>query len=202
MYGALLCACACRDNLAPSEPGFVRVASRADLAASDNLDWGDLGPPSGSLPQPVSILSDDGRSVVVRNSVIPPGSFPAPFNRLRQNLVGGWRGNFALGDELITTGGAQVISIDFATPIASAGLQVQPATLIASFTTRIEALDAAGAVLASFEVPGVSTNAEDNSAPFVGIRATGGATFVQIRITNLTVMSYPGIAINRVDFAP
>lgn len=81
-------------------------------------------------------------------------------------------------------------------------MQVQPGTLIASFTTRIEALNAGGAVLAFFDVAGVSSNAEDNSAPFVGIRATGGVAFDKIRITNLTVMSFPGTAINQVDFAP
>lgn len=81
-------------------------------------------------------------------------------------------------------------------------MQVQPGSLIASFTTRIEALNAAGAVLAFFDVAGVSSNAEDNSAPFVGIQATGGAVFDKIRITNMTVMSNTGIAINQVDFAP
>jgi len=144
LYAALLCACSVsgKDIVAPAEPGFVSVVSRSGLAGTDNLDWGDLGPPGGSHPQPVTILSDDGLVVVVTNSVIPPGNFPAPFYRANQNLVGGWRGDFALGDELIYTGGAQVITIDFPRPIATAGMQVQPGTLIASFTTRIEALNA------------------------------------------------------------
>lgn len=202
LYAALLCACSGKDSAAPAEPDFVSVGSRSALAGTDNLDWGDLGPPSVSHPQPVTILSDDGLSVVVTNSVVPPGNFPAPFNRAKQNFFGGWRGNFAFGDELIYTGGAQVITIDFPTPIASAGMQVQPGTLIVSFITRIEALNAGGAVLAFFDVVGVSSNAEDNSAPFVGIRAIGGAAFDKIRITNMTVMSNTGIAINQVDFAP
>ncbi len=202
LWAALLCACGGKDSSAPAEPGFIRAVSRSALAATDDLDWGDLGPPSGSYPQPVTILSDDRLSIVVTNSVIPPGNFPAPFNRAKQNFFGGWRGNFAFGDELIYTGGAQVITIDFPTLIASAGMQVQPGTLIASFTTRIEALNAAGAVLAFFDVAGVSSNAEDNSAPFVGIRAMGRAAFDKVRITNMTVMSNTGIAINQVDFAP
>lgn len=202
LFAVLLCASCGKDGITPAEPGFLRAVSRSALAATDNLDWGDLGPPSGSHPQPVTILSDDGVSVVVTNSVIPPGNFPAPFNRAKQNFFGGWRGNFAFGDELIYTGGAQVITIDFPTPVAAAGMQVQPGSLIASFTVRIEALSAGGAVLASFEVAGVSSDAEDNSAPFVGIRAMGGAAFDKVRITNLTLMSNTGIAINRVDFAP
>jgi hypothetical protein len=68
------------------------------------------------------------------------------------------------------------------------------------FTIRIEALTADGAVLAFFDVVGVSTNAEDNSAPFVGIRGIGGASFDKIRISNRTTMATPGIALNRVDF--
>ena len=203
LYAALLCACGGKDSSsAPTEPGFIRAVSRSALAATDHIDWGDLGPPSGSHPQPVTILSDDGLSVVVRNSVIPPGNSSAPFNRAKQNFFGGWRGNFTLGDELIYTGGAPVITIDFPTPTVSAGMQVQPGSLIASFTTRIEALNAAGAVLAFFDVAGVSSDAEDNSAPFVGIRAMGGAAFDKVRITNMTVMSNTGIALNRVDFAP
>ena len=202
LYAALLCACGGKDSSAPAEPGFIRAVSRSDLAASDNLDWGDLGPPSGSHPQPVTILSNDRLSVVLTNSVLPPGNSSAPFNRAKQNFFGGWRGNFALGDELIYTGGAQVITIDFPTPMASAGMQVQPGSLIASFITRIEALNAAGAVLVFFDVVGASSDAEDNSAPFVGIRAMGGAAFDKIRLTNMTAMPNTGIAINQVDFAP
>ena len=197
---ALLSACSGSDGVAPPEPSFVSVASRVDLAGSDNLDWADLGPPSGSHPQPVSIRSNNGLSVVLTNSVLPPGTSPTPFNRAKQNFFGGWRGNFAFGDELIYTGGPQVITIDFPRPIVAAGMQVQPGSLIAAFSIRIEALDVQGAALGFFDVSGVSTNAEDNSAPFVGIRGAGGASFDKIRITNLTTMSFPGIAINQVDF--
>ena len=79
-------------------------------------------------------------------------------------------------------------------------MQVQPGSLIAAFTIRIEALDVQGAALGFFDVSGMSTNAEDNSAPFVGIRGAGASSFDKVRITNLTMMSFPGIAINQVDF--
>jgi hypothetical protein len=199
LCAALLCACSGSDAAAP-EPGFVGVATRSALAASDNLDWGDLGPPSGGLPQPLTIRSEDGLSVVVTNNSDPPGDSPTPFRRARQDFFGGWRGNFTLGDELIYTGSAQVITIDFASPIVAAGTQVQPGSLIVQFTTRIEALSADGAVLAFFDVVGLSTSAEDNSAPFAGIRATSGGSFDKVRISNRTTMQLPGIAINRVDF--
>ncbi len=198
----LLCACSGKDGVAPAAPGFVSVASRSALAGRDNLDWGDLGPPTGSHPQPITIRSNNGLSVVLTNSVLPPGNSPTPFNRAKQNFFGGWRGNFAFGDELIYTGGPQVITIDFPAPIVAAGMQVQPGSLIVAFTIRIEALNVNGAALAFFDVAGVSSNAEDNSAPFVGIRATGSAAFDKIRITNRTMMSFPGIAINQVDFTP
>ena len=201
LYAALLCACSGNDSAGP-EPGFVSVATRGALAATDNLDWGDLGPPSGSLPQPVTIRSEGGLSVVLTNSSNPPGASLASFNRAKQNFFGGWRGNFALGDELLYTNSAQIITIDFPTPIVAAGMQVQPGSLIVAFTIRVEALDAGGAVLASFDVAGISTNAEDNSAPFVAIRGGGGAAFDKIRISNQTVMATPGIAMNRVDFTP
>jgi hypothetical protein len=200
-YATLLCACSGNDSAAP-EPGFVIVSTRSALAATDNLDWGDLGPPSGGVPQPLTIRSDDGLSVVVTNTSDPPSASPTPFRRAQQNFFGGWRGNFTLGDELIYTGSAQVITVDFPSPIVVAGTQVQPGSLIVQFTTRIEALSADGAVLVFFDVVGLSTNAEDNSAPFVGIRAIGGASFEKIRISNRTTMALPGIAINRVDFTP
>lgn len=199
---ALLYACG-KDGTAPHDPpGFVAVATRASLAATDNLDWSVLGPPNGTHIRPVTIRSDNGTSVVVTNSVIPPGPSPPAFLRARQNFFGGWRGNFAFGDELIYTGGAQVITIDFPTPIVAAGTQVQPGSLVVAFTVRVEALSSSDEVLAFFDVQGVSTNAEDNSAPFVAIRGTNGASFDKIRITNRTVMSQPGIAINRFDFTP
>jgi hypothetical protein len=178
----------------------VGVATRIALAGTDNLDWGDLGPPSGGLAQPLTVRSDNGLSIVVTNNSVPPGNSPAPFNRARQDFFGGWRGNFTLGDELLYTASAQVITVDFPSAMVAAGTQVQPGSLIVQFTIRIEALSADGAVLAFFDVVGVSTNAEDNSAPFVGIRAIGGASFDKIRISNRTTMATPGIALNRVDF--
>lgn len=201
LYAALLCACSAKDSTAP-EAKFASVASRTALAGNDNLDWGDLGPPSGSLPQPVNIRSEGGLSVVLTNSSNPPSTSQASFHRAKQNFFGGWRGNFALGDELLYTNSAQIITIDFPTPIVAAGMQVQPGSLIVAFTIRVEALDAGGAVLAFFDVTGISSNAEDNSAPFVAIRGSGGAVFDKIRITNQTVMATPGIAMNRVDFTP
>lgn len=199
LCAVLLCACS-KDSIAPPGAAFASVTSRTALAGTDNLDWGDLGPPSGSLPQPVTIRSEGGLSVVLTNSSNPPGASLASFNRARQNFFGGWRGNFALGDELLYTNSAQIITIDFPTPIVAAGMQVQPGSLIVAFTIRVEALDAGGAVLASFDVTGISTNAEDNSAPFVAVRGSRGAVFDKIRITNQTVMATPGIAMNRVDF--
>ena len=201
LLAALLSACGGNDVAAP-EQGFVSVASRSALAGSDNIDWGDLGSQSGSIPQPITIRSDAGLQALVTNSSNPPVASPAPFNRAKQDFFSGWRGNFALGDELIYTASQRIITIDFPSAVVAAGMQVQPGTLIIQFTTRVEALDASGAVLAFFDVIGISTNAEDNSAPFVGIRATGGATFDKIRITNQTAMPTPGIAINRVDFTP
>ena len=198
---ALLIACSGDEGVAPGEPSFASVASRVALAGSDHLDWADLGPPTSSHPQPITIRSNSGLSVVLTNSVLPPGNSPTPFNRATQNFFSGWRGNFALGDELIYTGGPQIITIDFPGPIVAAGMQVQPGSLVVAFTIRVEALSAQGAALAFFDVSGVSTNAEDNSAPFVGIRATRGS-FDKVRITNLTSMSFPGIAINQVDFTP
>jgi hypothetical protein len=44
---------------------ILLVTSRAALAGTDNLNWGDLGPENTELPSPVSITSDDGLLVNV-----------------------------------------------------------------------------------------------------------------------------------------
>lgn len=168
---------------------FVFVTSRADLAGADTIDWGPLGGNGAMVPNPFNIVSIGGNSVL--------GSKPFEnFRRLDQG--NGVSGNFAFGDRLLFTDTNGPLTLDFPKPVLAAGTQIQR-SVFGPFTATIEALDTNGNVLASFSVDGVSNSNQDNSAIFIGIRATNGDVFDKLRV------HVPGFGdfaflVNQVDF--
>lgn len=69
----------------PARAALTLETSRAALAGTDNLDWGDLGPNLTFVPQPFMITSDDGLIVTVSKALA------GDFQRLNQGV--GWNGN-------------------------------------------------------------------------------------------------------------
>jgi hypothetical protein len=188
------------------------VTSRATLAGTDNLDWGDLGPDDPGYgnnlhPNPLVIASDDGLSVTV-------SQVGGPFERLDQAAnfpppwTGGWNGNFAIGDELLWTTDAVLgtgITLNFgSTAIESFGLQIQGSNFLGPFTAHLEAFDSGGNSLGTVSRVGNSTQDRDNSAIFIGLLSDAPSTDFH---SVLVAIDAPpgasgGFAINQVDFSP
>ncbi len=147
-------------SLLPNQANALTlVTNRPDLGANDSVDWGTLGTPFTTVSNPFSITSTGGLNLTVD---MPSGSF----QRLDQN--NGWAGNFAPGDHLLwTQGNSGPVTINFATPVKGAGAQIQ-ANFFGSFNA-ILAFDSNGINLGSFNLPGNSNSAGDNSAPFIGV---------------------------------
>jgi hypothetical protein len=119
-----------------------------------------------------------------------------PFQRLDQSS--GWGGNFSPGDALLFNTGHGPVVLSFTQPYVTAvGTQIA-AWAFGPFTARIEALDSANNVLASFTFAGDATAAADGSAPFVGIRSD--EPFARARFSLDWASDDPAsFAINRVD---
>jgi hypothetical protein len=176
------------------------VTSRAALAGTDNLDWGDLGPENTEVPSPFLITSDDGLLVDVRQT---DGSF------LRVNQGSGFSGNFAPGDELLATnfpplGAFGPITLNFgSTALQAFGLQIQ-ASRFGPFTAELEVFDSGGASLGSVSRAGVSNSNGDNSAIFIGVASDDPSTDFHSLIVRLTAATlFPeDFAVNQADFTP
>jgi hypothetical protein len=186
------------------------VTSRASLAGNTSITWGGLGGPFTGVSSPFAISASP---CVVNANVANSTDFIPPdigFRRVNEGSVifTGWRGNFAVGNNLLFTTLDSVgpINIAFTTPVMGAGAQIQ-STGLGTFRATIKAYDALDNQIASFTVAGSSTIAQNNSAIFVGVKDTTASisriTFsVEYRVFILFVgfQYFPwSFAINQVD---
>ncbi|MEM9905835.1 MAG: PEP-CTERM sorting domain-containing protein [Cyanobacteria bacterium P01_D01_bin.44] len=175
--------------IAPQAQAFSFVTDRSALNATDQLNWSGVGTvvgpitdllppadPSIFLPNTFVATSQAGQAVMVE---IPSTELPgvlSPF--VFQTTSGdGIETNFANGDYILFTGSALgpppatgnpgPITLTFAEPVFGAGAQIAVGTVF-DFTATLTAFDEQGQVLGSFSVPGMSSEALDNSALFLG----------------------------------
>jgi hypothetical protein len=148
---------ACETQAAP-----ILVTSRAGLGGTDFVDWSQIGPNFTNVPSPYSATSNLGQPVVAS---LVSGNF----SRRTQGLSGtGWVGNFSDGDAVLYNLDNGTITIDFSNDVAKAGANIQ-SDAYGAFVARITAFDSSLNALASFTVSGISTNAGNGSAPFLGV---------------------------------
>jgi hypothetical protein len=156
---------------APASGALTLLTTRAEVNANLTIDWQVLGGANTDVAtNPFSINSDTGQGFTVSKPTA------GAFNRRNQvpPAGGGWTGNFAPGDALLThlnSDGPVVIAVSAAQAVFSAaGLQIQP-NQSGAFVATIEAFDVNGASLGSFSVNGTSNGNSDNSAIFIGVRS-------------------------------
>jgi len=153
---------------APARAGFTFVGTAQNLGASDSIDWGALGAAFTLVPNPTTALTTN---MTTKYTVSQTAG--TMFERVDEGLATGWIGIFAPDAHLLWTNGNNgPITVRFDKPLFVGGAQVQ-ATAFGAFVARITALDMAGNPLggASFTAAGNNTSAEDNTAPFLGIRS-------------------------------
>lgn len=150
---------------------FTFVSTRADLHANASLDWAALGSAGTTVSQPFDLWTTGvSRKVTVSQST--SGSF----TRLDQDSAAThlpWDGNFLPGEALLYTAGtAGPVTLTFNSPVQAVGLQFQKADQgNPDFLARIEAFDASGTSLGSFNRAGSSDTAADGSALFLGVQS-------------------------------
>ncbi|MEO2088623.1 MAG: hypothetical protein ABGY75_03880 [Gemmataceae bacterium] len=172
----------------PSQAGFVLVVNRADLGGNDQITWGSLGADGTAVTNPFNISSSGGVAATV--------SQPSTGLFARRDQGASWNGNFAPSSRLLWSDGSNgpgAIDFSNAVRVTGAGMQIQRERF-GAFIATIQALSAAGDVLATFDVKGVS-NAGNNPALFIGIEATGSDSFDKLRFN----VDGDDFAINEVD---
>lgn len=136
------------------------VDSRAAFPAGETVDWSILGPAFTTVSSPFTIATSGGGLMTVSHN---PGSL---FER-RDQITGGWFGNFSFGDALLWNRGDNgSITFNPGGLISGAGFNVQ-SDFHGAFTFKLEAYDAGGGLLGSVTKNGYS-DSEEGTAIFVG----------------------------------
>lgn len=185
--------------LAASLPGYhataglIQVANRGALGANLDINWSVFGPP-GSVLSCFCGKTVGGLSFGINSS-------SGTVDRFNEGVD--YIGNFARGDALISQPFiSDRLSVGTFIPAVSAvGTQIQPLDFTGPFTATMHVLTNDG-MDGDFTVSGVSTTAEDNSAPFIGVVSTTndiiGVNFF-VDIGNPIFPEAGALAINRMD---
>lgn len=185
---------ACIIGLAPSaEAAIVLATDRASMAGADSLDWGTLGPDHINLTNPFTITSAGGLDV----SVSQVAEFATVVTQGKS-----WNGAFSPGERALWDLWGGPMTLDFGALLDNFGLQIHT-TFWGDFTARLEALDSLGNVLGSVARDGISSNAGDGSAIFIGVVSDSSATnFSRIRVSLVAgpFGDLRSFAVNRADF--
>jgi hypothetical protein len=147
----------------PSAAAVVLVSTEAGIAADGLIDWGALGPDATQIAQPFTtpVPGVGGLTATVSQA----GA--SNFERRDQGI--GWAGNFAPGEKLLWSLGANgPMTFLFNSLIQGFGLQIQ-ANFFGPFTAELEAFDASNLSLGSVTLAGNSTADGDDSAIFIGV---------------------------------
>jgi hypothetical protein len=121
----------------------------------------------------------------------------------RQNEGTQFIGNFAIGNHLLTDGGSKsdTFIVSFGAPVIGFGTQVEPDYIRGAFTGDIMVFSPTDVLLGDIAISGNATNAEDNSAPFYGVKSTGADIgFAEFFVDQQSPLLPAGaIAINTMD---
>jgi len=186
-----------------ADASIALVTSRASLAGTDNLDWGDLGAELQFVGNPTIMLSDDGLSVTISQQT---SSFE------RRNQGPNWNGNFLPGEELLRTAtiGSNArgpMKVDFGTnAIEAFGLQIA-INALGAYTAQLELFDSVGGSLGTLTGAGINTSAADGSAMFIGALSDNPSTDFYSVVISIIAGNVPNsllndFAVNQADFSP
>jgi hypothetical protein len=144
---------------ATSRADIYLITSRAAINNADIIEWSQLGPAFSYAATPHQITSFSGGVT---------GTLYLPGQARRLDQGNGWAGDFLPGEPLIYTWPSTPITLFFDQPLAGVGMQIEQG-YYGAFTSTIQAFDAGGTLLGSFERHGMATSAADGSAIFIGV---------------------------------
>ena len=162
-------------------------------AGADDLDWAQLGP-AGTVSPSGTIVTTTGSPFQVKVS--------SDRDLTRYTQSGGWAGNFAAGDELITNvdytnGSGSYIELLGMKTCIDMGANIQ-SDYYGDYVARISAYDGLDNLLGSFTVSGTSNSNGDGSAVFLGVHSDIGD--IHRVVYSLDSANGPGFALNHVTY--
>jgi hypothetical protein len=175
---------------------LTQVNTRGGVAGDDFIDWGQLGADFTAVTSPFDVTSNLG----LGPNLIVNGAQ----NFYSVQNGNHWPGNFAPSDNLLDDPQGGPFTITFAQAIAGAGMQFQSGTY-GPFIASITAFGAGNVNFGTVTESGISSNAGNNSAIFLGF--TSSATDIvalQVSVTidsdtGTQVTDPNGFAVNRLD---
>lgn len=170
------------------------VTQRAGIGATDAIDW--------------KKIAKNGRTLVFNKDHVFLGKtsggadfrilHPLTLERRLQGEQTNWTGNFAPGDGVLwTLEDIGPLVLFFDVPVRAAGAQIQQAGLEEDFEAFLTVIDVNGNSPAPFKRQGRSTDANNDSAIFLGVRSDQA----DIRRIELRTVSLAPPAGNSTDFA-
>jgi hypothetical protein len=171
-----------------AQGAYYSISSEAALNANAHVSIAALGSAGAVMTNPFSTTTTLGSPVTFTQ-------FASASQRVNQG--GTWNGNFAAQEPLLWTRYGGPITMNFSgAPLRTFGLQIQP-DVYGRFTAYVSVLDSVGAVLATFNFTGTSTNLGNDSALFIGVGSTDASTdFHSVRVGIVTGGNIRNFAIN------
>jgi hypothetical protein len=180
-------------SVSGASAALITVANRAALGSTISVDWSVFGPAGTTISTP------DSRTV--SGLTVEVGSSQGQLSRHDEGLD--YLGDFAPGAHLLTDGGSSsdTFIVRFAPTVMGFGLQVDPHYIRGPFSGDLEVYSATSALLGTIPFAGVATNAEDNSALFLGV-LSNAADIAYFRLfvnQPLPLLRAGAVAINTLD---
>ena len=165
------------------------VPTRGGLAANDLSNWGISSDDLTTVASPYSRTSVGGLSVTATHA-------PDLTVFVQNGLA--FTANFAPGEIVLSTFGVDgPIDIDFASPVRGVGFNIVHENF-GSFTGTLDFYGAGNVLFGSVSVNGISSAANDGSAPFLGgTSSLRDITRVNVRVN--TVLGGRALAINQMS---
>jgi|SRR5215467_1998303 len=183
----------------PAHAAFVQYSDRATFDALGpfvGVDWGVFGPDGTVISTP------DSRSV--GGVTVGVASSQGALKRYDEGTS--FIGNFAVGDHLLGDAGSESDSfiISFGSPVKGFGTQVESHYILGPYSGKIDLFSATNVLLFSAPFSGNNTLAQDNTAPFVGVRSDlaniSYAAFLIDQSFNPSLPAFAGsLLVNRLD---
>ena len=170
--------------------GTMGITTEAGLKNVGQLDWGVLGTSFASVSNAFTTPVPGIGGLNLTGS-----QAGGDFARIDQG-AGDWNGNFGAGESLLWSFFGGPMTFTFNNAITGFGAQID-ADDFGAFTAKIEAFDAANALLGVFTENGLATANGDDSAIFLGILSDTA----NIHSIKLSLTSSGGGAGDVTDFA-
>lgn len=181
-------------SAAAADAAIIQISNASQLGSSATVNWGIFGP----VPSTVSTFAQ----APVGSQIVHINTAAGELNLEPGSAVGGFLTTDTLLSQLPGNLSDPVL-VGFSTPVRGLGTHIE-SLLPGAFTGFMELFDASDTLLGEVSVSGVTTSANDGSAPFIGAISTSADIDHVIFSVDNGNPQFPragDVAINALDFA-